>query len=163
MTEPGQLGREIPNFGETEDGLHDADCQKTAPTPLSEPVRRLVLVVDDSASNQMIADAMLKALGYDVSFAMDGIEAIASCHRAAPHMVLMDIEMPLMGGLEATRLLRILQREGYLPHFPIVAATGGFDSFLKSACLDAGMDGCLKKPLNGQLLADQMHSVLSTS
>ena len=110
--------------------------------PLSVWDRVRVLVVDDDACNQMVAEALLNTLGYyNVAIANNGVEALAACRVAPPDMVLMDIEMPLMGGLEAAAGLRALQRLGTLPHFPIVAATSGSDRFPKSACLGAGLDG----------------------
>src|SRR5439155_24698481 len=64
-------------------------------------------------------------------------DAVESCLREPPDFVLMDIHMPRMDGIEATRRLRALQREGTLPRFPIVAATAGTS---EAACEDVGMD-----------------------
>ncbi len=119
-----------------------------------------VLVVDDNAINQLMAGALLNALGYEVVAVFNGIDALAACQIAPPDLVLMDIEMPLMDGLEVTERLRVCQRLGTLPPFPIVAATGGSDRFPKSHCLDAGMDGYLTKPLDMQMLAVELHRLL---
>jgi CheY-like chemotaxis protein len=134
---------------------------EAARAPLAASDRVRILVVDDDSCNQMVAEAMLNALGYhNVALANDGLEALAACRVTPPDLVLMDIEMPLMGGLEATAGLRALQRLGTLPHFPIVAATGGSDRFPKAVCLDAGLDGYLTKPLDPQVLEEELHRVL---
>jgi len=136
--------------------------ERGVPAQLSVQGPRLVLVVDDDAINHLIAGALLNALGYEVVVAFNGVEALAACQIVPPDMTLMDIEMPIMDGLEATERLRACQRLGTLPPFPIVAATGGSGRFPKSVCLDAGMDGYLTKPLDMQLLADELHRLLPT-
>ena len=95
----------------------------TSPTPLYVQDSRRVLVVDDNVVNQIVARGQLEALGYQVVVAADGIEALDSCCNEPPDMVLMDVDMPVMDGLEASEHLRSLQRIGTLPPFPIVAAT----------------------------------------
>jgi CheY-like chemotaxis protein len=139
-----------------------AESRETSPGPLYVQDRRLVLVVDDSTVNQLIARGQLEVLGYDVAVAGDGVEALEACRRRAPDMVLMDVDMPVMGGLEATAGLRALQEVGTLPPFPIVAATSGQGAMRRSDCLAAGMDGYLSKPLDLRVLADELHRVLPT-
>lgn len=139
-----------------------AESRETSPGPLYVQDRRLVLVVDDSTVNQLIARGQLEVLGYDVAIAGDGVEALDACQRRAPDMVLMDVDMPVMGGLEATVGLRALQEVGTLPPFPIVAATSGQGAMRRNDCLAAGMDGYLSKPLDLRILADELHRVLPT-
>jgi CheY-like chemotaxis protein len=143
-------------------GTSTAESRETSPGPLYVQDRRLVLVVDDSTVNQLIACGQLEALGYDVAVAGDGVEALDACQRRAPDMVLMDVDMPVMGGLEATVGLRALQEVGTLPPFPIVAATSGHGAVRRNDCLAAGMDGYLSKPLDLRILADELHRVLPT-
>lgn len=134
---------------------------ETSPSPLYLKERRLVLVVDDSEINQMVARGQLGALGYDVDIASDGAEALARCRIRPPDLVLMDIDMPVMDGLEATRQLRTLQQVGSVPPFPIVAATSTSDEAKRRReCLTVGMEGYLSKPLNLRRLADEIHRVL---
>lgn len=134
---------------------------ETSPSPLYLKERRLVLVVDDSEINQMVARGQLGALGYDVDIASDGAEALARCRIRPPDLVLMDIDMPVMDGLEATRQLRALQQVGSVPPFPIVAATSTSDEAKRRReCLTVGMEGYLSKPLNLRRLADEIHRVL---
>jgi CheY-like chemotaxis protein len=132
----------------------------SSPTPLYVQEHRRVLVVDDNVVNQIVARGQLEALGYEVVVAGDGIEALDSCCDEPPDMVLMDVDMPVMDGLEASEHLRSLQRIGTLPPFPIVAATAGDSDLRRSLCQSAGMDGYLSKPMNLQALADELHRVL---
>lgn len=132
----------------------------SSPTPLYVQDCRRVLVVDDNVVNQIVARGQLEALGYEVVVAGDGIEALDSCCDEPPDMVLMDVDMPVMDGLEASEHLRALQRIGTLPPFPIVAATASDSELRRSLCVSAGMDGYLSKPMNLQALADELHRVL---
>lgn len=136
------------------------ESRSTAPAPLYLQSRGTVLIVDDNEVNLMIARALLESLGYDVCVAQDGAQALVACHRNAPDAVLMDVHMPVMDGLQATRELRAAQRVGLLPPFPIVAATTASDAQTMVECRDAGMDGFLGKPLSPRLLADEIHRVL---
>jgi CheY-like chemotaxis protein len=136
------------------------ESRETSPGPLYVHQRRQVLVVDDNAVNQMIAGGLLDVLGFDFALAADGAEALDACRRTPPDAVLMDVDMPVMDGLEATEQLRAWQQIGTLPPFPIVAATGADDAARRSACRQAGMDGYLAKPLDIRLLADELHRVL---
>jgi len=136
-----------------------ADSRQTSPVPLYLHDRRLVLVVDDNFVNQIVARGQLELLGYEVAIASNGAEALAHCSSAPPDLVLMDLDMPVMGGLEATKQLRDWQQVGRVPPFPIVAATTR-DNETLNECIEAGMDGYLRKPLNVQQLADEIHRVL---
>jgi CheY-like chemotaxis protein len=140
--------------------ISTAQSRLTSPAPLYVQESRRVLVVDDNVVNQLVTRGQLEALGYEVVVAGDGIEALDSCCGEPPDMVLMDVDMPIMDGLEASEHLRSLQRIGSLPPFPIVAATAGDTALRRSACLSAGMDGYLSKPLDLQTLADELQRVL---
>lgn len=136
--------------------------RETSPTPFYAHDVRQVLVVDDSSTNRLIARAQLEALGYEVSVAVDGGLALQACLNAPPDMVLMDVDMPVMDGLEATQRIRAMQEQGALPPFPIVAATSADSASAKQDCLDSGMDGFLSKPMDLQTLADEVNRVLPT-
>jgi CheY-like chemotaxis protein len=109
--------------------------------------RRKILVVDDNTVNLVVAQGMLEALGHDVSVAQDGVQALEWCQAHPPDLVLMDIDMPVLSGDEATRYLRDWQRVGKVPPFPIVAATTLWHADAARVCADAEMDGLLEKPL----------------
>jgi signal transduction histidine kinase/CheY-like chemotaxis protein len=115
-----------------------------------------VLLVEDNPVNQMVGKAFLQALGLQVRVADGGSEALASCQDDPPDLVLMDLQMPGMDGLEATRRLLALQREGRWPGAPIVALTAHASDTDRSACLAAGMLGVLTKPLSLDRLQRQL-------
>jgi len=135
-----------------------APSGETMPAPLSLDQRKRALVVDDNAVNQMVATGMLQVLGFEVDTANDGEEAISCCMRQPPDLVLMDLHMPGMDGLESTRRLRLMQQQGSLRRFPIVAATA--DVTATQECHDAGMDGLLPKPLSLEALDVEVRRVL---
>jgi signal transduction histidine kinase/CheY-like chemotaxis protein/HPt (histidine-containing phosphotransfer) domain-containing protein len=109
-----------------------------------------VLVADDVAANRMVARAMLVAAGHRVDSAADGAEALAAVERDAYDVVLMDVQMPVMDGLEATRRIRAL--DGSRRRVPILAVTASALPEQVSACRAAGMDGHLAKPIDRESL-----------
>ncbi|MBI3367873.1 MAG: response regulator, partial [Burkholderiales bacterium] len=112
------------------------------------PADAEVLLVEDNPVNQLIGKEFLGALGLPARTANDGAEAIAACLAKPPSLVLMDLQMPGMDGLEAARRLRELQREKRWPGAPIIALTAHAGDADRVACLAAGMDGVLTKPLS---------------
>ena len=90
---------------------------------LDEGSRPRVLLVEDNPVNQVVALEFLTMMGVVAVLAADGQEALDACTRQVPDLVLMDIQMPGMDGLECARRLRNLQREGQLAAFPILALT----------------------------------------
>jgi len=111
---------------------------------------RRILIVDDNRTNQMVAKAMLSESGYLADVASNGKEAVKFVSRKPYDLVLMDCNMPVMDGYEATRKIRQLpHRTGRIPIFAMTAIDNPQDV---KRCLDIGMDGCLIKPLNLQVL-----------
>ncbi len=127
------------------------DAESTSgPAPLvgaTTAPRPNVLVVEDNPLNQIIAREMVAALGLTPAVVASGEEAVQRCRDVAPDLVLMDIQMPGMDGLETTRRLRALQAAGDLQRFPIVALTAHAMASDRRASLDAGMDEHLTKPI----------------
>ena len=103
-----------------------------------------VLVVDDNDINLKVASRILAKLGCSTATATDGIAALELVAKEHFDLVLMDIQMPGMDGLEATRCLRLEHRNAELP---ILALTANAMQGDEQRCLDAGMDGYLKKPV----------------
>ncbi|MDG0834907.1 response regulator [Roseateles saccharophilus] len=128
-----------PDTGAPEPGGSDLSAGRRQP---------LVLLVEDNHINQVVALEFLALMGVQARLAKNGLEALASCIDAAPDLVLMDIQMPGMDGLECARRLRAEQREGRLPGFPILALTAHALDADVAASLDAGMDEHLTKPLD---------------
>lgn len=121
------------------------DCEvEQAATAKEETQGALVLVVDDNISNLKVATMLLKKHGFATKTASNGREAVSQCKRYQPSVILMDIEMPLMDGLQATRELRA---SGYKQ--PIIAYTGHGDEFSEQTQA-AGMNALLNKPLQPQ-------------
>ncbi|OYU45797.1 MAG: hypothetical protein CFE44_05605 [Burkholderiales bacterium PBB4] len=111
-----------------------------------------VLLVEDHPINQMLATTLLKKWGHTVVLAKNGQEAVDQFPGKAWDLILMDMQMPVMGGLEATRLIRALE-SGRL-HTPIVAMTANAMEADRQACMEAGMDDHLAKPFNATVLKD---------
>ncbi|HEY8876157.1 MAG TPA: response regulator [Roseateles sp.] len=107
-----------------------------------------VLLVEDNHINQVVALEFLALMGVQARLAKNGLEALSACAESAPDLVLMDIQMPGMDGLECARRLRAQQREGKLPAFPILALTAHALDADVAASLEAGMDEHLTKPLD---------------
>ena len=116
--------------------------------------RRLkVLLVEDNVVNQMISRAMLEHLNCEIAIASDGKAAIAEYQNQHPDLILMDCNMPIMDGFEATRHIRRLEQQTNQPHIPIIAVTAHAFDHIRQDCLDAGMDEHLSKPFDLNQLA----------
>jgi len=123
------------------------DRSAEAPEPASGWIEGLrVLVVEDNATNRLIASRMLESLGAVVELAHNGAEGVAAAARADFDLIFMDIQMPGMDGVEATR--RIRQLGGPASRAPIVAMTANVMKHQINDYLTAGMDGAIAKPLN---------------
>ncbi|MCL4184067.1 MAG: response regulator [Burkholderiaceae bacterium] len=111
-------------------------------------LRGNVLLVEDNPVNQNVARAMLARLGVQMSLAGNGLEAVEMVERQRFDLVLMDCQMPVMDGFEATRRIRAREREHpERPSLPIVALTANAQSGDRETCLAAGMDDYLAKPV----------------
>ncbi len=109
-------------------------------------VARRVLLAEDNLVNQRLAQRLLEKLGHEVVIAPDGQMALAAFRKERFDLILMDVQMPELDGLEATRAIRDL--EGLTrDHVPIVAMTAHAMSGDRERCLAAGMDGYLTKPI----------------
>jgi PAS domain S-box-containing protein len=118
--------------------------------PATPPIVLDVLVVDDVAMNRDIAECFLRAAGHNVTCAGGGVEAIAAVEATDFDVVLMDVRMPGMDGLEATRRIRSLG--GDRGRVPIVALTAQAFTDQLAECRAAGMDGHLSKPFDPDTL-----------
>ncbi|MCH7344570.1 response regulator [Pelomonas sp. CA6] len=124
--------------------------------PVPGAAGRLVLLVEDNPINQVVALEFLALMGLQTLLARDGQEALDHCCQTAPSLVLMDIQMPGMDGLECARRLRALQADGRLPHFPILALTAHALESDVADSLKAGMDEHLTKPLDFMTLRQRL-------
>ncbi|AGL16439.1 CHASE3 domain-containing protein [Actinoplanes sp. N902-109] len=125
------------------------------PRPATRPLR--VLVADDNTVNQRVARLMLNQLGHRVDTVATGAEAVEAIHQAGYDVVLMDVHMPVLDGLAATRAIRREVPAGRQP--VIVALTAGVLVEDQAACMAAGMDHYLAKPIRADALADLLATV----
>ncbi len=137
--------------------VHLGRAAVASPAPVSMPPARpptplalRVLLVEDHAINQLLATSLLKKWGHTVVLAQNGQEAVDLFPSAPWDVVLMDMQMPVMGGLEATTLIRAL--ESAPRRVPIIAVTANAMDDDREACLRAGMDDFLPKPLSASAL-----------
>jgi PAS domain S-box-containing protein len=129
---------------------------------LPEPsVRAQVLVAEDNPVNELLAVTLLRRWGHDVTVASDGGQAVLQHAHGHFDLVLMDVHMPGISGLEATRLMRALERDSGRARTPIIALTASAMEGDRRLCLDAGMDDYLSKPLRARELLHALERHLS--
>jgi two-component system sensor histidine kinase/response regulator len=143
--------------------LHDSLARMTGLAPGQSPRRSLgkipasrkpeplrgagrVLVVEDNPVNQMVAQGVLRELGYQVELAANGSEGLVALENGRFDAVLMDCHMPEMDGFQATRLLR--EREALADRTPVIAMTAGVLTEDRERCRAAGMDDFVAKPID---------------
>jgi PAS domain S-box-containing protein len=123
------------------------DRHFAAPARTNQAAR--ILVAEDNATNREVALAQLHKLGYQADAVPDGAAAVQALERGGYHLVLMDCEMPVMDGYQATRKIRGSNQ----PNIPIIAVTADAMSGDRDRCLGEGMNDYLSKPVELELLA----------
>jgi PAS domain S-box-containing protein len=135
-------------------GATPAGVQAPREGPVDQLAERMplrILVAEDNVVNQQLALLLLKKLGYRADVTADGLEALQALEREPYDVVLMDVQMPKMDGLEATRRIHQRWPQGRRPH--VIAATANAMQEEREACLAAGMDDYLPKPIHLEELA----------
>ncbi|KIL99851.1 multi-sensor hybrid histidine kinase [Paramagnetospirillum magnetotacticum MS-1] len=140
-------------------GLSGPEEQPAAPAeehnaPDSTAKRLRILVAEDNPVNQQVALGLLRKLGHTVDVVGDGAEALEAVRLLPYDVVLMDVQMPEMDGLEATRAIRSLASAA--ARIPIVAMTANAMRGDDQMCFDAGMDGYISKPIDRHKLAEAL-------
>jgi hypothetical protein len=106
-----------------------------------------ILLVEDHPVNQKLALNLLDKWGHRATLAQDGQQALDICSEHTFDLILMDMQMPVMGGIEATQRIREQERNRHQPRTPIIAMTAAAMASDREACLAAGMDDYLSKPI----------------
>ena len=149
---PSQLYDALMNvLGATPAGVQAAASREGPVERLAERVPLRILVAEDNVVNQQLALLVLQKLGYRAEVTANGLEALQALEREPYDVVLMDVQMPTMDGLEATRRIHQRWPEGRRPH--VIAATASAMQEEREACLAAGMDDYLSKPIRVDELA----------
>jgi two-component system, sensor histidine kinase and response regulator len=120
-----------------------------------------VLLAEDNKTNQLVVRKMLKDAPIKIFVAANGVEAVQMYRVSPPDVLLMDMMMPEMDGLEATLAIREFEISNHLNHCPIIALTANAMSVDKAKCLQAGMDSFLSKPINKKALWDAVQEAVS--
>ncbi|PWQ98367.1 ATP-binding protein [Leucothrix arctica] len=107
-----------------------------------------ILLVDDNAVNRMVATALLKKCGFKISTANDGIEGVEACEKEDFSLVLMDIQMPRMGGIEAMQKIREMMKDSGRVMPPMIALTANAMEGASEEYMSKGMDDYLTKPID---------------
>ncbi|HKC81911.1 MAG TPA: response regulator, partial [Gemmatimonadaceae bacterium] len=147
----------------TEAVLGSPTLDRASASRLNEPLRGTplkVLLAEDNAVNQKLATAILRQAGHIPTVVQNGSEAVAAVKRERFDVVLMDVQMPIMGGFEATRLIRELE-SGSGTRTPIVAVTARAMKGDREACLAAGMDAFVPKPIESGTLLEVLQTLAS--
>jgi CheY-like chemotaxis protein/HPt (histidine-containing phosphotransfer) domain-containing protein len=137
----------------------EAETDSAGVEPIADPDQPLrVLLAEDNPTNQLVAVAILEKIGCTVEVARDGREALEAVQREGYDAVLMDMMMPEMDGLQATRAIRALgdERAGV----PVIALTANAFAHDRAACEEAGMTGFLTKPVTAAKLREALAAAL---
>jgi CheY-like chemotaxis protein len=118
-----------------------------------------ILLAEDNLVNQKVACKLLERRGHDVTVVNNGAEALSALEQRAFDLILMDVQMPEMDGLEATRQIRGRERSTGI-HVPILAMTAHAMKGDKERCLAAGMDGYISKPIHVQSLMQTIYNLV---
>ena len=150
MEDPGLLGA-ARSLGRAADSMPIPLAVVTYDDSDNANYANQILLVEDHPVNQKLASVLLGKLGYDVDLAVNGLEAVKAAAQKTYALILMDMQMPEMDGLEATRAIR--NAEGFNQHSPIVGLTANAMQADLDACRAAGMTDVLTKPIDRKLLA----------
>jgi len=162
----GSIGvTSVPEQGSTFHFDIRLDCVRVAePVPPTAPAERAaplrVLIAEDNPTNRLVATRMVSRMGHHVDTVEDGAEAVATLRREQYDVVLMDLMMPRMDGITATRAIRA--EPPPLDATPIIGLTANARADDEAACRAAGMDGFLTKPVSAERLSSALLEVVGS-
>lgn len=119
--------------------------------------RKRILVVDDIAANREMLSDMLGGLGFEIYLAVNGQDGVTQAQQLRPDLILMDIVMPVMNGLDATRKIREMPETSSIP---VIAISASVTSEDEQKSLDAGVNFFMKKPVQQEILVHKMNEYL---
>jgi len=142
---------------------HGATEACASAEPVVQPTQtvRQVLLVEDTPINQTLQSILLTRMGYEVTLANNGVEGVEAFGTSRFDLILMDIQMPEMGGIEATQRIREREQVQHLPKTPIIAVTANALKGDRERYFEAGMDGYVSKPLSMDSLKTEIERVLT--
>ena len=120
----------------------------------------VVLLAEDHPVNELMMRQLLLRMGCTVRVARGGVQAVAQWEQGGVDLILMDVQMPGMSGMQATQEIREIEARRKLPRTPIVAVTANAMAGDRESCLASGMDGYTAKPVSPQALIKEMDRVL---
>ncbi|MDX1693427.1 MAG: 7TM diverse intracellular signaling domain-containing protein [Ketobacteraceae bacterium] len=135
--------------------IHDT---RSAALPLLKPGKK-VLIVEDNPVNKLVLESLIRKLGLLPESAIHGQEALEFLQEKSVDIILMDCQMPIMDGFEATRRIRELNNSNQ--NIPIIAVTANANPGDRLKCLEAGMNDYIKKPISQNILIDKLSNWLS--
>lgn len=125
--------------------------------------KQRILLAEDNVVNQKLAIRLLERFGYSVTLAANGRQAVEAAREQQFDLILMDVQMPEMGGFEATAKIRELEKRRNKGHTPIVAMTAHAIQGYREKCLEGGMDGYISKPIHAESLKQTIESFICMS
>jgi CheY-like chemotaxis protein len=131
------------------------------PSPVAPTTPLRVLIAEDNPVNQRLVARLLEKMGHTVMLAADGRKACELVQAESFDLILMDMQMPTMDGVEATRNIRSFEA-GTGRHIPILALTANAFEEDRNVCLQAGMDGFLAKPISTATLRAEIERLTAT-
>ena len=120
-----------------------------------------ILVAEDNLVNRMLVEELLNQMGHTVLMVENGIDAVRAVETQQFDLALMDMHMPSMGGVDATRAIRMREKRRNLDRLPVIALTANAQSEAIDECRSAGMDGYVSKPINSELLMQEIERCIS--
>jgi CheY-like chemotaxis protein/anti-sigma regulatory factor (Ser/Thr protein kinase) len=119
-----------------------------------------ILLAEDNEANQFLIKALTKAKNWNITVVENGQEAVEAFKKDEFNLILMDVQMPLMNGYEATKMIRDIEKERGT-HIPIIALTAYAMKSDKDMCIEAGMDDYISKPFKRQIFLDSIEGFLA--
>lgn len=153
---PSQLHKILTGIFVIREGQEQPKPSRRSEEAEEQPDHLKILLAEDNASSQKVALRMLKRLGYRADVAANGIEVLQALERQPYDLVLMDVRMPEMNGLEAANIIR----QRWPDSGPsIIAVTAYALEGDREKCLDAGMDGYISKPIRIEDLSEKLSNI----